>query len=46
MLSEPRLDEVDDAVATGARLTVYTSGCVAAIAKAVRGRAARRCRCT
>ena len=36
LLSEPRHDEVDDAVATGARLTVYTSACVAAIAKAVR----------
>jgi alanine racemase len=35
LLSEPRLDEVDDAVATGARLTVYTSACIAAIAKAV-----------
>lgn len=36
LLSEPRLDEVDDAVATGARLTVYTSACIAAIAKSVR----------
>jgi alanine racemase len=36
LLSEPRHDEVDDAVATGARLTVYTSACIAAIAKAVR----------
>ncbi len=36
LLSEPRHDEIDDAVATGARLTVYTSACVAAIAKAVR----------
>lgn len=36
LLSEPRLDEVDDAVATGARLTVYSSACIAAIAKAVR----------
>jgi alanine racemase len=36
LLSEPRLDEVDDAVATGARLTVYSAECVAAIAKAVR----------
>ena len=29
LLSEPRHDEIDDAVATGARLTVYTSACVA-----------------
>ncbi|HEX5365222.1 MAG TPA: alanine racemase, partial [Acidimicrobiales bacterium] len=36
LLSEPRLDEVDAAVATGARLTVYTPAMVAAIAKAVR----------
>jgi alanine racemase len=36
LLSEPRLDEIDDAVATGARLTVYTSACIAAIAKSVR----------
>jgi alanine racemase len=35
LLSEPRLDEIDDAVATGARLTVYSSRCIAAIAKAV-----------
>ena len=35
VLSEPRLDEVDDAVATGARLTVYSSACIAAIAKSV-----------
>jgi alanine racemase len=35
LLSEPRLDEIDDAVATGARLTVYSARCVAAIAKAV-----------
>lgn len=36
LLSEPRHDEIDDAVATGARLTVYSSACVASIAKAVR----------
>ena len=36
LLSEPRLDEIDDAVATGARLTVYSSACIAAIAKSVR----------
>ncbi len=40
LLSEPHLDQVADAVATGARLTVYTPGTVAAIAKAAR--AARR----
>lgn len=34
LLSEPRLDEVDEAVATGARLTVYTATCVEAVAKA------------
>ncbi|HEX6420471.1 MAG TPA: alanine racemase [Acidimicrobiales bacterium] len=36
LLSEPRRDEIADAVATGARLTVYTSACIAAVAKAVR----------
>jgi alanine racemase len=36
LLSEPRLDEIDDAVATGARLTVYSSPTIAAIAKSVR----------
>ncbi|HKY68125.1 MAG TPA: alanine racemase, partial [Acidimicrobiales bacterium] len=36
LLSEPRLDELDVAVDTGARLTVYTSACVAGIAKVVR----------
>lgn len=36
LLSEPRLDEIDDAVATRARLTVYTSACIAAVAKSVR----------
>jgi alanine racemase len=36
LLSEPHLDEVADAVATGARLTVYSSACIAAIAKSVR----------
>jgi alanine racemase len=35
LLSEPRPDEIDDAVATGARLTVYTSACIAAVAKSV-----------
>jgi alanine racemase len=38
LLSEPRLDEVDDAVAADARLTVYTPAVVAAIAKSVRAR--------
>ena len=36
VLSEPRADELEVAVATGARLTVYTSACVAGIAKVVR----------
>jgi alanine racemase len=36
LLSEPRHDEVDDAVATGAHLTVYTAPCIAAVAKSVR----------
>ena len=40
VLSEPRLDEVDTAIAMGARLTVYTSACVAAIAKSVRAQRA------
>ena len=40
VLSEPRLDEVDAAIATGARLTVYTSACVSAIAKSVRAQRA------
>src|SRR5690606_8683876 len=35
LLSEPRIDEVEDAVSTGAHLTVYSSACVAAVAKAV-----------
>jgi alanine racemase len=35
LLSEPRLDEIDDAVATGARLTVYSPETVAAIARSV-----------
>jgi alanine racemase len=35
LLSEPRLDEIDDAVATGARLTVYSPEVVAAIARSV-----------
>jgi alanine racemase len=38
LLSEPRLDEVDDAIATGARLTVYSPRCIAALAKSVRSR--------
>ena len=38
LLSEPRLDEVDDAIATGARLTVYSPACIAALAKSVRSR--------
>jgi alanine racemase len=40
VLSEPRLDEVDTAIAMGARLTVYTSACVAAVAKSVRAQRA------
>jgi alanine racemase len=40
VLSEPRLDEVDTAIASGVRLTVYTSACVAAIAKSVRAQRA------
>jgi alanine racemase len=36
LLSEPRADELDTAIATGARLTVYTSECVVGLAKAVR----------
>jgi alanine racemase len=40
VLSEPRLDEVDIAIAMGARVTVYTSACVAAIAKSVRAQRA------
>jgi alanine racemase len=35
LLSEPHPDEVDDAVVTGARLTVYSTECIAAVAKAV-----------
>ena len=38
LLSEPRLDEVDDALATDARLTVYSPTVIAAIAKSVRAR--------
>lgn len=36
VLSEPRLDEVDEAVGTGARLTVYSVTALDAIARAVR----------
>ncbi|HET6949809.1 MAG TPA: alanine racemase [Acidimicrobiales bacterium] len=36
LLSEPRHDEIDDALATGARLTLYSGASVAAVAKAVR----------
>jgi alanine racemase len=35
LLSEPRLDEVEDAVATGARLTVYSRETLAAVARSV-----------
>jgi alanine racemase len=38
LLSEPRPDEVDDAVATGARLTVYSPTVIARLAKSVRSR--------
>jgi alanine racemase len=41
LLSEPRLDEIDDALATEARLTVYSPTVIAAIAKAVRARRSR-----
>jgi alanine racemase len=36
LLSEPRHDEIDDAVATGARLTIYTAATAAVVAAAVR----------
>jgi alanine racemase len=36
VLSEPRVDEVDAAIAADVRLTVYSAACVAAIAKSVR----------
>ena len=38
LLSEPRPDEVDDAVAADARLTVYSPTIIAALAKSVRAR--------
>ncbi|HYZ98203.1 MAG TPA: alanine racemase [Acidimicrobiales bacterium] len=38
LLAEPRLDEIDGAVATDARLTVYSPHVIAAVAKAVRAR--------
>ena len=38
LLSEPRLDEVDDAIATGARLTVYSPTVIGTLAKSVRSR--------
>jgi alanine racemase len=38
LLSEPRLDEVDDAIATGARLTVYSPAIIGTLAKSVRSR--------
>lgn len=41
LLSEPRFDEIDDALATGARLTVYTPAAILAIAKAARERGRR-----
>jgi alanine racemase len=41
LLSEPHPDEIDAAIATGARLTVYTSECVVGVAKAVRRARAR-----
>jgi alanine racemase len=41
LLSEPRLDEIDDAIATGARLTVYSARVITAVAKAVRARRSR-----
>jgi alanine racemase len=37
LLSEPRLDEIADAVATGARLVLYSPEIVAAVAKTVHG---------
>jgi alanine racemase len=36
LLAEPRPDEVDDALATGVRLTLYTPGAVEAVARAAR----------
>jgi alanine racemase len=41
LLSEPRLDEVDDAIATGARLTVYSPNLIAILAKSVRSQRSR-----
>ena len=41
LLSEPRLDEIDDALATGARFTVYSPAGIAALARAVRARRSR-----
>ena len=38
VLAEPRPDEVDDAVDTGARLTLYTPAAVEAVARAARRR--------
>jgi alanine racemase len=38
LLSEPRADEVDDAIATGARLTVYSPTVIARLAKSARSR--------
>jgi alanine racemase len=38
LLSEPRPDEIDDVIATGARLTVYSPTIVAALARSVRSR--------
>ncbi len=37
VLSEPRHDEIGDALATGARLTVYTRDTITALAREVRG---------
>jgi len=37
LLSEPHPDEIDDALATGARLTVYTRETLAGVARAVHG---------
>jgi alanine racemase len=38
LLAEPRPDEIDDAVDTGARLTLYTPEAIEAVARAVRRR--------
>ncbi|HEY8525965.1 MAG TPA: alanine racemase [Acidimicrobiales bacterium] len=41
LLSEPRIDEIDDALATGARLTLYSPPVIEAVARAARARPQR-----